>query len=137
MIVAAGFFIYGASGHFADSAGKVSSWLMVWGYGAISLGELLVSGLGLAMIARYVPERMGGFMMGAYFVASGVSQYLGGLVATFASVPRDITDPLQTMPIYTSLFNKLGFAALVCTAIAIAVLPLMNRLSQAHHGREQ
>jgi len=137
VIVAAGFFIYGASGHFADSAGRVSSWLMVWGYGAISLGELLVSGLGLAMIARYVPERMGGFMMGAYFVASGVSQYLGGLVATFASVPRDITDPLQTMPIYTSLFNKLGVAALVCTVIAIAVLPLMNRLSQAHHGREQ
>ncbi len=133
LIVAGGFFIYGASGYMADSQGKVSSWLMVWGYGAISLGELLVSGLGLAMIARYVPARMGGFMMGAYFVASGVSQYLGGLVATFASVPRDITDPLVSLPIYTNLFNKLGIAALVCTAIAIAVLPLMNRLSQAHH----
>jgi POT family proton-dependent oligopeptide transporter len=133
LIVAAGFFIYGASGYMADSTGKVSSWLMVWGYGAISLGELLVSGLGLAMIARYVPARMGGFMMGAYFVASGVSQYLGGLVATYASVPRNITDPLESLPIYTSLFNKLGVAALVCTAIAIAVLPLMNRLSKAHH----
>ena len=133
LIVAGGFFIYGASSHLADSRGLVSSWLMVWGYGAISLGELLVSGLGLAMIARYVPARMGGFMMGAYFVASGVSQYLGGVVATFASVPRNITDPLESLPIYTSLFNKLGIAALVCTAIAIAVLPLMNRLSQAHH----
>jgi POT family proton-dependent oligopeptide transporter len=133
LIVAAGFFIYGASGYMADSTGKVSSWLMVWGYGAISLGELLVSGLGLAMIARYVPARMGGFMMGAYFVASGVSQYLGGLVATYASVPRNITDPLESLPIYTNLFNKLGVAALVCTAIAIAVLPLMTRLSKAHH----
>ncbi len=133
LIVAAGFFIYGASGYMADSTGKVSSWLMVWGYGAISLGELLVSGLGLAMIARYVPARMGGFMMGAYFVASGVSQYLGGVVATYASVPRNITDPLESLPIYTNLFNKLGIAALVCTAIAIAVLPLMNRLSKAHH----
>jgi len=132
LIVAAGFFIYGASGHLANDQGKVSSWLMVWGYGAISLGELLVSGLGLAMIARYVPARMGGFMMGAYFVASGVSQYLGGLVATYASVPRNITDPLESLPIYTSLFNKLGVAALVCTAIAISVLPLMNRLSKAH-----
>jgi POT family proton-dependent oligopeptide transporter len=134
LLVAAGFFIYGASEYLADSTGKVSSWLMVWGYGAISLGELLVSALGLAMISRYVPARMGGFMMGAYFVASGVSQYLGGLVATFASVPRDITNPLETLPIYTSLFNKLGVAALVCTAIAIAVLPLMNRLSKAHHA---
>ncbi|MGA9341610.1 MAG: oligopeptide:H+ symporter [Rhodanobacteraceae bacterium] len=134
VIVALGFFIYGAAGHFADANGKVSSWLMVWGYGAISLGELLVSGLGLAMIARYVPARMGGFMMGAYFVASGVSQYLGGVVATYASVPRDITAPLRTLPIYTSLFNKLGIAAVVCTLIAIAVLPLMKRLSATHSG---
>jgi len=132
VLVAAGFFIYGASGFFADSQGKVSSWLMVWGYGAISLGELLVSALGLAMVARYVPARMSGFMMGAYFVASGVSQYLGGVVATFASVPRNITDPLESLPIYTSLFNKLGIAALVCTIIAIAVLPLMKRLSFTH-----
>jgi POT family proton-dependent oligopeptide transporter len=132
VLVAAGFFIYGASGQLADSQGKVSSWLMVWGYGAISLGELLVSGLGLAMVARYVPARMGGFMMGAYFVASGVSQYLGGVVATYASVPRDIADPLESLPIYTNLFNKLGIAALACTVIAIAVLPLMKRLSLTH-----
>ncbi len=137
VIVAAGFFIYGASDHLADAQGKVSSWLMVWGYGAISLGELLVSGLGLAMVARYVPARMGGFMMGAYFVASGVSQYLGGLVATYASVPRNITDPLESLPIYTSLFNRLGVAALVCTLIAIAVLPLMKRLSTAHSAQGQ
>ena len=66
--VAVGFFIYGVGARW-DVDGKVSSWIMVWGYGLYSLGELLVSGLGLAMIARYVPERMGGFMMGAYFVA--------------------------------------------------------------------
>lgn len=133
-IVALGFFIYGAAEHVADATGRVSSWLMVWGYGAISLGELLVSGLGLAMVARYVPASMGGFMMGAYFVASGVSQYLGGVVASYASVPSDITDnPIASLPIYTSLFNKLGMAALVCTAIAFAVLPLMKRLSAAHH----
>jgi len=129
--VAVGFFIYGSAGHFAVD-GKASSWLMVWGYGASSLGELLVSGLGLAMIARYVPARMGGFMMGAYFVASGVSQYLGGLVATYASVPQDITNPILTMPIYTSLFNKLGIAGIICTLIALAVLPLMKRLSTTH-----
>jgi len=135
VLVAVGFFIYGASGHLADSTGRVSSWLMVWGYGAISLGELLVSGLGLAMIARYVPARMGGFMMGAYYVASGVSQYLGGVVATYASVPRNLTDPLESLPIYTNLFNRLGIAALVCTLIAIAVLPLMKRLSLTHNAQ--
>lgn len=132
-VVAIGFFIYGFAGQFAVD-GKTSSWVMIWGYGAYSLGELLVSGLGLAMIARYVPERMGGFMMGAYFVASGISQYLGGVVANFASVPKGLTDPLETLDIYTSLFNKLGYAAVVCTIIALAVLPLMRRLTNTHNA---
>ncbi len=129
--VAAGYFTYGLGARFAVN-GQVSSWIMVWGYGLYSLGELLVSGLGLAMIARYVPARMGGFMMGAYFVASGISQYMGSVVANFASIPQDITDPVASLPIYTSLFNKLGFAGIVCTFIAIAMLPLMRKLSASH-----
>jgi POT family proton-dependent oligopeptide transporter len=129
--VALGFFIYGVGARWQVN-GQVSSWIMVWGYGLYSLGELLVSGLGLAMIARYVPERMGGFMMGAYFVASGISQYLGSVVANFAHIPEGIADPMESLAIYTSLFNKLGFAGIGCTAIAIAMLPLMNRLSTSH-----
>jgi POT family proton-dependent oligopeptide transporter len=129
--VAIGFFIYGVGARWAVN-GQVSSWIMVWGYGLYSLGELLVSGLGLAMIARYVPTRMGGFMMGSYFVASGLSQYLGSVVANFAHIPEGIKDPMESLAIYTSLFNKLGFAGILCTAIAIAMLPLMNRLSASH-----
>jgi len=87
-------------------------------------------------VARYVPARMGGFMMGAYFVASGISQYLGGVVANYASVPQGMTDPLQTLPIYTSLFNKLGIAAVICTLIALAVLPLMRKLTATHHAHQ-
>jgi POT family proton-dependent oligopeptide transporter len=132
-VVAVGFFVYSMAGQFAVG-GKTSSWVMIIGYGFYSLGELLVGGLGLAMIARYVPERMGGFMMGAYFVAVGISQYLGGVVANFASIPRDIVDPLLTLPIYTSLFNKLGFGALVCTLIALSALPLMRRLTATHQS---
>jgi POT family proton-dependent oligopeptide transporter len=135
LCVAIGFFIYGSAGHFAGATGKTTSWLMVWGYGFSSLGELLVSGLGLAMIARYVPSRMGGFMMGAYFVASGVSQYLGGIVATFASVPKNLTsNPQQSMPIYTHLFNWLGVAGVICTVIGLAVLPMMRKLDAQHRS---
>jgi POT family proton-dependent oligopeptide transporter len=133
--VAVGFFAYGIAGQFAVD-GKTSSWVMIAGYGFYSLGELLVSGLGLAMVARYVPERMSGFMIGAYYVATGISQYLGGLVANVASIPHDLVDPLQTLPIYTSLFNKLGIAAIVCTAIALAALPLMRRLTATHHAHQ-
>jgi proton-dependent oligopeptide transporter, POT family len=129
--VALGFFIYGIGARGAVN-GQVSSWIMVWGYGLYSLGELLVSGLGLAMIARFVPARMGGFMMGAYFVASGLSQYLGSVVANFAHIPENLTDPIESLRIYTRLFNELGFAGVFCTLIAIGMLPWMKRLSASH-----
>ena len=129
--------MYGIAGKFADEAGKTSSWVMIGGYGLYSLGELLVSGLGLAMIARYVPEAHGRLHDGRVLVGVGVSQYIGGLVANYAAIPSDITDPLQSLPIYTALFNKLGVVGIVCTVIAIAVLPLMNKLSATHHARRK
>ncbi|RJS95296.1 peptide MFS transporter [Salinisphaera sp. Q1T1-3] len=131
VFVAIGFFVYSSAIWFATN-GKANSWVMVWGYGFGALGELLVSGLGLAMIARYVPARMSGFMMGAYFVSSGCSQYLGGLVANVASVPEGVTDPTQTLPIYTTLFFELGVTGVICTLIAFAVVPWMKRLGRIH-----
>jgi len=130
-VVAGGFFVYAWSGSFAVN-GRVSSWWMVGGYGLYSLGELLVSGLGLAMIARYVPARMSGFMMGAYFVATGVSQYLGSVVANLAKMPAGGLDPLTSLPLYTKLFTELGWLAAFGAIVAILLLPLMGKLSRAH-----
>lgn len=104
--IAAGFLCCGAATHFSDPAGKVSPWVMVVSYGCCSLGELLVNGLGLAMISRYAPASLGGFMMGAYYVAAGIAQYMGSVVANLASIPDQIIDPLETLPIYTALFQN-------------------------------
>jgi len=129
--VALGYLVFASSGRFAVD-GRVSSWFMVWGYALYALGELLVSGLGLAMIARYAPARMGGFMMGAYFVATGVSQYLGSLVANFAKVPSGDLPAQQSLPLYIRLFEGLGWTAAGGMVIALLLLPLMRRLSHAH-----
>jgi POT family proton-dependent oligopeptide transporter len=58
--------------------------------------------------------------------------YLGGMVATVASVPSNITNPVEMMPIYTRLFDWLGMAGIACTVIALAVLPLMRKLDASH-----
>ncbi len=132
-VVAAGFFVFAASGSFAVD-GRVSSWFMVGGYGLYSLGELLVSGLGLAMIARYVPARMGGFMMGAYFVATGISQYLGSVVANLAKMPSHDLPATASLPLYVHLFTTLGWVAVGGTLVSCLLLPLMAKLSLAHHN---
>ncbi len=132
-LLALGFFIYAISGRYAV-AGLVSPWWMVWGYLLQSLGELLISGLGLAMVARYVGPSLRGVMMGAWLLATGISQYFGGMVANYASVPRNVTDPVQTLPLFTHLFWVLGWVAIAGTVAAIAMLPLMRRLDIGHRA---
>jgi proton-dependent oligopeptide transporter, POT family len=132
--VAAGFFIYALGGRYALDA-RVSSWFMVWGYGLYSLGELLVSGLGQAMIARYTPVRMSGFMMGAYFVVVGVSTYLGSLVANLAKLPSGQISATESLHAYTTLFFNLGCTATAGTVLSVLLLPLMRRLTQEHGRR--
>jgi proton-dependent oligopeptide transporter, POT family len=129
-ILALGFFLYGISGTFAQG-GKVSFFWMVAGYAFQSLGELLISGLGLAVVARYVAPSLRGFLMGVYFLSTGLSQYLGSFVATYASVPEGVTSPVQSLPLYTNLFIKLGFVAVIGTVVAAALVPLMKRLPEA------
>jgi len=132
-VLSLGFFIYGFSSRFA-SAGRVSFWWMISGYGFQSLGELLISGLGLAVVARYVGPSLRGFIMGVWFLATGISQYLGSYVATFASVPQNVTNPVDTLPLYANLFTKLGIVAVIGTVIAAAVIPTMKRLSAVSEG---
>ncbi len=128
-ILSLGFFLYGLSGRFA-AGGKVSFLWMVAGYGFQSLGELLISGLGLAVVARYVAPSLRGFLMGVYFLSTGISQYLGSFVATYASVPERATSPAQSLPLYTSLFMKLGLVAVAGTVVAAALVPVMKRLPE-------
>lgn len=131
LLLALGFFIYGFSGDYAVN-GQVSAWWMFWGYLFQSLGELLISGLGLAMVARYVGPSLRGVMMGAWLLATGISQYLGSYVANYASIPADMTNPVETLPLYTHLFNVLGWVAIGGTVAAFLMLPLMRKLDASH-----
>lgn len=127
-LLAVAFFLYAASG-FSAHAGIVSSWWLVSGYAAQSLGELLISALGFSMVSQLVPERSRGIIMGAWFLAMGVSLYAGGAIASLAHVGAGITHATETLPIYMRLFGGLGLAALVCAVAATAAIPALRKLT--------
>ena len=127
--LAVSFFLLVFAGRIVGPTAKISMWWMVLSYGLLSLGELLISGLGLAMVARYVGPKLRGFVMGVWFLATGISQYLGGVVANFASVPQEVTDPATSLPLYMNLFMRLGYLAVAGIVLSVVMLPILKRLS--------
>lgn len=108
------------------------NWLVLF-YVLQSIGELLISALGLSLAARYIPTRFLGFVMGLWFLSASLAGFLGGYVASFAAVPQLAQNtPLDSLPIYTALFTKIGFVTLsIAIIMALLTIPL-NRLVKRH-----
>jgi len=55
---------------------KVSPWWLIAAYGIGTAGELCLSPMGLALVAKVAPERLRGIMMGGWFVATAIGNKL-------------------------------------------------------------
>ncbi|WP_108652103.1 oligopeptide:H+ symporter [Dongshaea marina] len=113
---------------FANEMGIVSAWWIVLTYFFQSIGELMISALGLAMVASLVPQRLMGFVMGAWFLTQASAFLLGGWVASFTAAPKGVSDPIQTLPLYTKVFMQIGVVTLVIAIIMWLTVPMLNRI---------
>lgn len=95
-----------------DDSGMVSSWWLVISYFFQSTGELLVSALGVAMIAELVPARIAGFVMGMWFLTSAVAGFIGASVASFTALPKNVIPGVESLMIYTKVFACIGLVTL-------------------------
>jgi POT family proton-dependent oligopeptide transporter len=116
-----------SSQFFADSQGIVSSNWIILSYFFQSTGELLVSGLGLAMVARFVPQRLMGFLMGTWFTASAGGMMLGGFVASLTNIPKGLSS-VESLPVYTHTFLHIGLSTFVIAVVMLIFTPKLNKL---------
>jgi POT family proton-dependent oligopeptide transporter len=85
-----------------------------------TLGELCLSPVGLSAISRLAPVRIAGLVMGVWFLALSVGNYLAGMASSF----------YETMPL-PRLFTIVTATAFV-TAVALALLikPIQRMLAR-------
>ena len=115
---------------FASAAGIVSSSWLVLSYALQSIGELMISGLGLAMVAQLVPQRLMGFIMGSWFLTSASAAVIAGKVAALMAVPNNVTNPLESLEIYGRVFLQIGIVTGIIAVVMIFTAPKLNRMMQ-------
>ena len=129
-LCALSFLVLALSKYFGNAQGIVSSWWIIGSYFLQSTGELLVSGLGLAMVAHLVPQRLMGFIMGAWFMGSASGIILGGMIAGLTNVPSNIAPGVYSLNLYASVFGKLGLGSLVIAVIMAIFIPKLKKMMQ-------
>ncbi len=83
VLVGAGFATLIVPAMLADAGTLVSpSWLLLT-YLLHTFGELALSPVGLSAMSKLAPIRIGGLIMGVWFLASAAGNYIGGRMAAF------------------------------------------------------
>jgi proton-dependent oligopeptide transporter, POT family len=57
---------------------KASYWWLIGAYGVITVGELLLSPMGLSMVSKLSPPRVTALMMGGWSLATSIGNKLSG-----------------------------------------------------------
>ena len=65
-----------------NGAEKASVWWLLGTYGVITIGELLLSPMGLSLVSKLSPARLTSLMMGGWFLATSIGNKLSGILAT-------------------------------------------------------
>jgi proton-dependent oligopeptide transporter, POT family len=118
--VGLGFVILVPAATLSASGIKVSPLWLTLTYLLHTIGELCLSPVGLSATTKLAPARIGGLMMGVWFLTISLGSYLGGRVA---SVYEAFSLP--------ALFGLVGGAAIVAAIVlAVAVRP-MNQMLRA------
>jgi proton-dependent oligopeptide transporter, POT family len=79
-MVAAAYLIMWQGALAGGDTGKVSPWWLIIAYAVLTLGELMLSPMGLSLVSKVAPIRMRGLMMGGWFAATSIGNYLVGTI---------------------------------------------------------
>ncbi len=101
-----------------SGAEKASVWWLIMSYGVVTIGELLLSPMGLSLVSKLSPVRITSLMMGGWFLSTSIGNKLSGVLAT-------MWDSYE----HKANFFWINFVLLlVATFIIFAMLKWLNKI---------
>jgi POT family proton-dependent oligopeptide transporter len=123
-----GFLVLPAGIALAGGDGMVAfSWLFL-SYILQSIGELLISPVGYAMIGKLAPRQYQGVMMGAWMLVTGLASLFAGDFSGMVPEPSETGAAAATNPVYLKLFAELGLGSLIVGVALVLLIPFLRKL---------
>jgi POT family proton-dependent oligopeptide transporter len=101
---------------------------LMWLVGSTSiytLGELYLSPIGLSFVTKVAPARMVSMMMGVWFLANFIGNYMTGYLGTF----------YETMP-KSNFFLLMTLIAVIAGVVLLAISKPLNRIVGRHDAQQ-
>jgi POT family proton-dependent oligopeptide transporter len=117
LFVGSGFALLAVASSLAAAGVKVSPWWLVVTYLLHTFGELSLSPVGLSATTKLAPARVVGLMMGVFYLAISVGNFIGGRLSSLYGA----------MPL-PSLFGMIAAVGVGAGLVMFALTPPIKRL---------
>jgi POT family proton-dependent oligopeptide transporter len=117
----------------SGSAGMTAVYFVFLIYWIHTMGELLVSPVGLSAVTKMAPARVVGLTMGAWFLYSGLSNYLAGVIARTTgaeTIGGQLTDIAAAKAGYAAVYTNVAYVALGVALVMLLISPIIKSLMQ-------
>jgi POT family proton-dependent oligopeptide transporter len=120
LIMGAGFIVLAIAQGRADTLGKVGPQWLFFVYLLHTMGELCLSPIGLSLVSQVAPARLAAVMMGIWFAANAIANYLAGILESLLAG--------SSIPLYWFLVGS----SLGAGVMLLLITPLLKYLM---HGK--
>ncbi len=96
-----------------------------------TMGELFVSPVGLSVVTKLAPARVVGMTMGAWFLYSGLSNYLAGVIARTTgaeTIGGQMTNVAAAKAGYVEVYTQVGYIALGIAVVMLLISPVIKKM---------
>jgi len=100
-------------------------------YWVHTMGELMVSPVGLSAVTKMAPARVVGMTMGAWFLYSGLSNFLAGVIARNTgaeTIGGQLANVAAAKAGYAEVYTNVGYVAMGIGAVMLLISPVIKRL---------
>ena len=127
LLMALAFLILPVGIKLAGADGKSAFVWLFASYVLQSIGELLISPIGYAMIGKLAPKHYQGIMMGSWMLWTGLASLFAGDFSGMIPEPTGST-AAATNAGYANLFAELGLGSLAVGVALVVLIPVLRKL---------
>lgn len=159
VLLGVGFLVFAMGGRSVDEFARTPMFYLVFGYFILTVGELLISPIGLSKMTELAPAKYLAFIMGVFFASSFYGHFFAGKIAKLTAVKGDANyfasgwfgdlthlisgldptlsdmqgDAFQQLYSYASVYAGFGAITLAIGVLALLISPAIKKWMAGVH----
>lgn len=102
-----------------------------------TMAELMLSPVGLSAVTKLAPAEVVGMTMGAWFLYSGLSNFLAGIIAQSTgseTIGGQLTDVAAAKATYVDVYSSVGLIGIGIAVLMLLISPLIKHWMKTDDG---